>query len=554
MNRSVWLVLLFIAVICAACSLLAANILFGNLNQDEGWYLYAARMVSSGNLPYRDFAYTQMPVMPFVYSLIQPLIKTWGLTAGRLFTAVLGIVGAFFAAALAGRLTNISNCANGGLQSKGRRIDVALLAFMLVILNVYQTYFFAVVKTYALTALFLLAGFFVLSLAIERRSRFAAFLAGAVLVLAAGTRSSAAVILPIVFVCMCFERSSLSFHGWMWFGLGGVLMACIVVIPFLIMAPESFWFCVVKYHALRQSGSIWKILTYKAGFLSRMIQAYFVTFALWLVVVFGQLFLRGWSKSERTSSLDGSIFFTRMIWACLIGVTIVHLSAPFPYDDYQVFIYPLFGVVVSVMAVRFVDRMDALISIHRPTHAWGRSWLLLAVFSLSLGAAVSSPINQDWFIQGRDRIWWRLKDQSSLSRLRQTGKMIRSMTRPGDLLLTGDPYLAVESGLTLPHGLEMGQFSYFPGLSRETAEKFHVVNRVLLEELLKTCDAPLAAFSGYAFAIESPQINPVPMDDQLAFWSIIERRYELLREIPNFGQAFTMLQILKKRRKYSDSH
>ena len=46
----------------------AAAVWMGGINQDEGWYLYAANLVAEGKVPYRDFAYTQGPVMPFVYS------------------------------------------------------------------------------------------------------------------------------------------------------------------------------------------------------------------------------------------------------------------------------------------------------------------------------------------------------------------------------------------------------------------------------------------------------------------------------------------------------
>ena len=45
-----------------------AAVWLGALNQDEGWYLYAARLVSEGKTPYRDFFYTQAPVMPIVYA------------------------------------------------------------------------------------------------------------------------------------------------------------------------------------------------------------------------------------------------------------------------------------------------------------------------------------------------------------------------------------------------------------------------------------------------------------------------------------------------------
>ena len=67
---------LFAAAMAFCMSIVA--IWFGGLNQDEGWYLYAAQMVQSGKLPYRDFFYTQGPAMPFVYSFLAPV---WGMSS-----------------------------------------------------------------------------------------------------------------------------------------------------------------------------------------------------------------------------------------------------------------------------------------------------------------------------------------------------------------------------------------------------------------------------------------------------------------------------------------
>lgn len=61
--------------IVATVVLASANIWFGELNQDEGWYLYSGRMVAEGQLPFIDFASTQGPVMAFVYAVAWPLVK-----------------------------------------------------------------------------------------------------------------------------------------------------------------------------------------------------------------------------------------------------------------------------------------------------------------------------------------------------------------------------------------------------------------------------------------------------------------------------------------------
>lgn len=519
--RVAWIV----AGLAAGCSL-AANIVLGDLNQDEGWYLYAAQLVSLGQLPYRDFAFTQAPMMPLVYSWIQPLVALWGVAAGRVFTAVLGFAGALIAAAFAARLA----------AWPAARRPAAMLAFILVLVNVYQTYYLAVVKTYALTALFLLAGFLALSVAFDRRSRLAAAMAGVFLVLATGTRTSAAIVGPLVLAWLFFDRKRLALHHWLFFGIGAALATGLLFLPFFIMAPDGAWFCMVQYHTLRTSGGVLQALLFKVGFISRLLQAYFVAVGLWLAVLLGQSWLRA-EKAPPPAADAATTVLTRLAWAAVLALTLVHLAAPFPYEDYQVFVYPLFAAGVASMAVRLMERLN---------RNW-MPWLLAVVFGLASCACISSPINQDWVIQGRDRIWWVTREQTPLRKLRKTAAMLRSLAQPGDQLLTQDPYLAVEAGLTLPHGLEMGQFSYFPDFDDQRAARLNVLNRAGMKRLLWTCDAPLAALSGYAFAMRAPEIEPLAPEEQAAFRDIVRERYELLGQVSHFGQAATTLQILRKK-------
>ena len=177
----------------------------------------------------------------------------------------------------------------------------------------------------------------------------------------------------------------------------------------------------------------------------------------------------------------------------------------------------------------------------------GGKWVMLAALCLSLSSAISSPINQDWFIEGRELIWWRTKDKPPLVKLRETARKLRLLCKPNDLLLTQDPYLAVEADCALPHGLEMGQFSYFPNLTRKQAEKLNVLNRDMFAELLLNCNAPLAALSGYAFAMKAPQITPVLSADKALFEQIIRNRYEQFATVTNFGQASTELRLYRRK-------
>ena len=143
------------ALALVACAVLCgAAVWMGGLNQDEGWYLYAANLVAEGQMPYRDFAFTQGPLLPFVYSAFTWVWRAGGLLGARLFTLALGLVGILFAVGLARRLV-----------SDDKRNEAALVVFFLLATNLYHLYYLAIPKTYALAGLFVIVGFYLLSLA-----------------------------------------------------------------------------------------------------------------------------------------------------------------------------------------------------------------------------------------------------------------------------------------------------------------------------------------------------------------------------------------------------
>jgi hypothetical protein len=510
----------------------AANLYFGDLNQDEGWYLYAARLVSQGDLPYRDFAFTQAPVLPFVYALAQSWMDHWGLAGGRLFSWVLGFLSALAAAGIAARLA-----------LPGRRLLSALVAFALIAGNVYQSYFTTVVKTYALCAFFLSTG--LLALTYCRRSGLLTFLSGVLLVLAGGSRISAGGVAAVAFCFLFWQARKIGWRPFMAFAAGSILTAAVVFIPLFLAAPEGFLFGVIQYHSGRTAGSLMQTLVFKAGFVSRLVQAYF-----WPIAVAVMLLAWRWinvsvatalrcREEERPNGVGRLQFFPSLIWTALALVTLVHFSAPVPYEDYQVMLFPIFCAALAPAMVRVVCMTEN--SIVEPRRA---NWLLTVMLIVSVMSAFSSPINQSWFIQGRDRIWWKMKEQPDLRRLQEVASWINEVLPPGELILTQDTYLAVEAGLTVPRGMEMGPFSYFPAFDRTKADTLHVLNRESMLELLKTTPARMAAFSGYGLSIYSPEVQEIAEEDQAAFWAVVDSRYAHVMDIPSFGQGHTVLKIL----------
>ncbi len=556
-RRRLYCVLLWCGALATALLLTVMNWSCGALNQDEGWYLYAARLVSEGRLPYRDFASTQGPVMPFAYALAKPLTVGLGVAGGRAFTALLGWLAALGAAALAGRMAD-----------PARRRTAAFLAFTLCAVNVYQSYFTTVVKTYALTSCLLVLGFTALSWWRSRKGVTAAFAAGICLALAAGTRISAGAILPavgLVFLWEIVRKRRTRPTATLWsmpetralLGLvaGSVLTLLLIFWPFALLAPRALWFALVEYHAGRQTAGWLQALAYRIGFFSRIAQAYFVLFCLALAAGFAAtLRLRAAAAPRACHDAPATDPLLRSVLLGGIAVTLLHLAAAFPYDDYQTILTPLFAAAVALALTRIRLPSPAIAAPSAngagPTHgADAQVPLRLLVLTLCAVAAFSSPINFEWALAPRDRIWWPLRDETPLFRLRRVGRMLREIGNadPDAYLLTQDPYLAVESGYRLPPGMELGPFSYFPDWPREKAAALRVMNRAMLLETIAAAPAPLAAFSGYSLAIRAPQIIPLTDAEQQELQNAVAQRYRLIATVETFGQADTTLRILARK-------
>ncbi|OGV71061.1 MAG: hypothetical protein A2283_01970 [Lentisphaerae bacterium RIFOXYA12_FULL_48_11] len=562
MDRKAW-TCLWGAAVAVYVLLGVMNLFFGELNQDEGWYLYAARMVTEGRYPYIDFAYPQGPVLPFVYVLAQPLVDMFGVAGGRLFSALLGFVGVGMVSLLAARLV-----------SPERSRIAAFMAFCLAGINVYQSYYLTSVKTYSLCGLLIIAGLLVLTFANGNKAWLAACLSGFLFATAAGTRISAIVVIPVVFLVLFIAvvqvrkwQDTIDSSGagaiignavvskinpfiWLWFAAGAMLAALVIFLPFVIKSPAALWFSLVEYHAGRSAGSMVSLFAYKAGFVSRLVQAYFVPAALFLAGIVYLVLNRGKQSAKSLFSVVGEAPLLRAIiigmWLSIVVVSLVHMSAPFPYEDYQVMIFPLFAVALAVMLAGIAVSEPGQVS-GFPV-AKGEAWFSLVVILLCVASSFSSPINQAWFAGQRDRIWWPLRDEAPLRKLQRVAGVVKSMTKPGDVLLTQDVYLAVETGLRLPKGLEMGQFSYFPFWSRGKAAACHVLNREMMLELLSASEAPVAAFSGYGLTIGSPAVVRLPKAETDILWDAVNARYMALEDVPNFGQADTTLRILIRKK------
>jgi hypothetical protein len=223
------------------------------------------------------------------------------------------------------------------------------------------------------------------------------------------------------------------------------------------------------------------------------------------------------------------------VWAGILGVTALHLTASVPYEDYQVILAPMAALVLAAGVVGMVPSRRA------------ERWVVGVALVLSAAAAFSSPVNQAWFVSGRDRIWWRLREKPPLQALREAAARVKALSGDSEVVLTQDTYLAVEAGLRVPPGLELGPFSYYPALDTPTASRRRVVNRELLEDLLRSAPAPVAAVSGYGLSIASPSVTELPPGAQRDLRAALALRYEPAGSIRPFGQGDTTLELLVRK-------
>ena len=540
-------IVLLLAVAASWLSLSALNLWMGELNQDEGWYLYAAKQMTEGLKPYRDFAFTQPPMLPLVYSWAFNWVGHFGLVGGRAVTWLFGAMGTLAAVWLAMRA--------GPRQAQ--RLTAGL-CFILIAMNLYQSYFTTVVKTYALSGMFLCAGLAMLSFVGPRKGFRAAAGSGFLLACAAATRISlgAALALGGLYLLICRRR--LRAWAWLDFALGGLLGLALAFLPFLALGREGFRFGVVEYHSLREAGPWLAQIAYKIGCLSRLAQAYFpaAIAGLFLLIVACRHLIRrgrpidgaGPGAQAEPPPEDIAPCFNSFLWISVVALGAVHLAAPFPYDDYQVPIYPVYCAALAATGARWWLREERrrFGSCSGPSRSARRLAILTVTWMMCGLHAFSSPLAQGWFVAGRDRIWWRLREQSPVAQLRDMAKWVRDLTlaESGTALLTQDTYLAVEAGLPVPHGLEMGPFSYYPDWTRARAERLGVMNREMMIELLATStNTPIAALSGYSLSIRCPEVEEVSREDRMAFDGILQERFERVDTVPGFGQAGTPLEI-----------
>jgi len=459
-------------------------ILFGGVNNDEGWYLYASKLVYAGKIPYIDFSYTQPPLLPFIYGIPQLLFGP-SLYVGRLTSLFFGLTASIFASKVAEK-------------NWGKLAGTITLA--LICCNPFAVYFFTLVKTYALTSFLMALSLFFLVGNSGVRNPTRSMLSIFFMCLALGVRLS---VLPAVFLLMFYilytERKSIRTIG---LSAGtAIITSAVLFLPFLIMNEDLLTFNLVWYHLGRaEAMSFFQILQNKIATLLRVVDYFFLILALMFLGLVLHISGHGEDFATKTKYY--------LMWLILLSVSALHLAQKPTYTDYQVMLVPLASILAGCGFTKmYGNSKDSSLRI---------SLTLLIIIMILL-----TPLSQ--YAPGLDISGGRRPIQE----VEDMAIYIRDHTPEDGKLLVFSTYVAIQANRDVLPGLEMSIFSYYPNWSTDRAEKYRVINRDLLNQYIKSKKAD-------AILLTSSEIRTLQLEKDTM--RLIEENYYLAISMHDWGQ------------------
>jgi Dolichyl-phosphate-mannose-protein mannosyltransferase len=235
--RSLWALAGPIAVGMAVTAVfLVPMAVWGGVDNDEGYYGLAAKLTTKGDVLYRDFFYTQSPLLPYVYGAWMEVFG-FTLAASRALSVIFALVlGALICHHASRRFSSLWI---GGIAV------VAFAATRLV------STWLSTTKTYALSTLLLFGAFMLVDQGMGARSPRRWLAAGVLLGLAIDVRLIFAATAP-VFLVLAWRAGRTRAGHWA-AGLGLGLLPSLIL---LVVVPTQFIFGNIGFHSVRSDSGL----------------------------------------------------------------------------------------------------------------------------------------------------------------------------------------------------------------------------------------------------------------------------------------------------------
>jgi len=416
---------------------------------DEGYYITAARLVWEGKLPYRDFAYPQAPLLPYVYSWI------WGvhprsLLAMRLFSVVCG--------AIAVSLWGVALLSVKKLPPK-----VALATFAIVLLNPYWVSWNVVVKTFAVANLLATIAVICLYLALHTGRTKWFFIAALALGACACVRGLYLLLPAAVLFCLFYlecRARELTFPKSLAF-LAGAVCGMLPMVFSFVGDPRAFLFNNVQYHhllfsqaTLRYTIHMYLLLIFNLFYPFRTMAAHYFTVEMVLAILGGLSFLK--LCKTQAAPYDGKDYlFLRLTFLMLVVYLVTIGMSLIPAPD-QYFNSPLLPFLIPFIAEGI-----------RVTFRSSTKWVLTL--------AILMPIFSFYEVK-TGAVEWAGYPWAALASYQRVTQAIEANSNPEDVVLSLWPGYVFESGRQYFQGAE-DHFNYAIAkrISPEARSRYHVI-------------------------------------------------------------------------------
>lgn len=471
----------------------AAHVAYGGMNPDEGFYAAAARSVMSGEMPYRDFGYTQTPLLPYFNG-------PW--------LAILGY-GLFAQRAVNGLWIALTLVLMGGYLARRHGPLLACVVLLFFSFNAPWMYFTHLGKTYAFCGLLCtLASIFFLSFSPGWRK---AALLGFIGVLGVGCR------LPsIPFFAALWAASVVEI--WregprpLFFAVGAPMMLAVVLLgPFWWAAPESATFWTLEFHLVSVPNKDWRLAPSEVFLLAPAICM--GTALAWG----GWLMQRQWSRP-----------MTLMLGGCL--ALACNLYPAGVYEEYAVPFLP-------ALAIGIVSALDSHVGLPRHTVKWFVPVMLLA----QLAAA---PV-YNWRNLPERRFtasaWLTPKAPdynpdlpAQIARVKMVSEKI---LEPGGHIAGPNIILALTMDRPIDPACRMGPFSATAEIDQTHADKLCLTTPAKLGQMFADPRTQLLAFFNRSllnYAWSMPSFRNIPMEDRRQWIELFRRDYRVVFQEGDF--------------------
>jgi hypothetical protein len=466
------------------------TITFAQLNSDEGWYLYAAKQVYQGQRLYQDFAYSQMPLLPYVYGL--GLLFWKSMYAGRLISFLIF-------------------CASLILiyQLSKENFKPESFLWLLFIFIVYPDgfYFDTVVKTYALTFFFFLLSFYIWISNVKAEVKYPILFL--ILLLGIFTRLSFAfyaLVLGIVAVREIWKQKNRSRVYLITF------VSCLPVllwgVSFLYPDPSLPIWNIFSYNAMVHkmgfsSDALTNFFPHLRGFL-RYARAFRFIGIPMLLSIFSSAYYGSLHQNKKRN-----LFLAAL--ACLSFASL-HFFSEDPLLEYYV---PAIMFLV-VLSVWFLFSFTTIRS--------GINTMILWVSRGILGFIVIALMTKGQFGIANYNLY---EGHPPIKTVQEVARVVNQYY-PGQPIFTLQSiYIAVETNRDVFPGLSMGIGSILD-ISTKEANKIHWVNLEIVADLLRSPDTKVVILTEREIGFLGRSIQ--------GFEILLETNYRNVFEIGHFGQ------------------